>query len=72
MNIKTDYLSLSGDTEDIQILQNDHNLAELALQFPNVNSLLIPKKSEYNLRKYTPKTMLRGIDSDVNLALKSA
>ena len=70
MNIKTDYLSLSGDTEDIQILQNDHNLAELALQFPNVNSLLIPKKSEYNLRKYTPKIMLRGIDSDVNLAVE--
>ena len=70
MNIKTYYLSLSGDTEDIQILQNDHNLAELALQFPNVNSLLIPKKSEYNLRKYTPKIMLRGIDSDVNLAVE--
>ena len=70
MNIKTDYLSLSGDTEDIQILQNDHNLAELALQFPNVNSLLIPKKSEYNLRKYVPKGMLRAIDSDVDVAVQ--
>ena len=70
MNIKTDYLSLSGDTEDIQILQNDHNLAELALQFPNVNSLLIPKKSEYNLRKYVPKAMLKAIDSDVNIAIE--
>jgi hypothetical protein len=70
MNIKTDYLSLSGDTEDIQILQNDYNLAELALQFPNVNSLLIPKKSEYNLRKYVPKGMLRAIDSDVNVAVE--
>ncbi len=70
MNIKTDYLSLSGDTEDIQILQNDHNLAELALQFPNVNSLLIPKKSEYNLRKYVPKGMLRAIDSDVDVAVE--
>ena len=70
MNIKTDYLSLSGDTEDIQILQNDNNLAELALQFPNVNSLLIPKKSEYNLRKYVPKGMLRAIDSDVDVAVE--
>jgi hypothetical protein len=70
MNIKTDYLSLTGDTEDIQILYNDHNLAELALQFPNVNSLLIPKKSEYNLRKYAPKGMLRAIDSDVNVAVE--
>lgn len=70
MNIKTDYLSLTGDTEDIQILQNDYNLAELALQFPNVNSLLIPKKSEYNLRKYVPKGMLIAIDSDVNVAVE--
>jgi len=70
MNIKTDYLSLTGDTEDIQILQNDYNLAELALQFPNVNSLLIPKKSEYNLRKYVPKGMLRAIDSDVDVAVE--
>jgi hypothetical protein len=70
MNIKTDYLSLTGDTEDIQILQNDHNLAELALQFPNVNSLLIPKKTEYNLRKYVPKAMLKAIDSDVNVAVE--
>lgn len=70
MNIKTDYLSLTGDTEDIQILQNDYNLAELALQFPNVNSLLIPKKSEYNLRKYVPKGMLRAIDSNIDVAVE--
>ena len=70
MNIKTEYLSLTGDTEDIQILQNDYNLAELALQFPNVNSLLIPKKSKYNLRKYVPKGMLRAIDSDVDVAVE--
>lgn len=70
MNIKTNYVSLTGDTEDIQILHNDYNLAELALQFPNVNSLLIPKKSEYNLRKYTPKSMLRAIDSDIDVAVE--
>lgn len=70
MKIKTDYLSLTGDTEDIQILQNDNNLDELALQFPNVNSLLIPKKSEHNLRKYVPKAMLRAIDSDIDVAVE--
>lgn len=70
MTFKTDYISLTGDTEDIQILQNDNNLAELALQFPNVNSLLIPKKSKYNLRKYVPKGMLRAIDSNVDVAVE--
>jgi hypothetical protein len=70
MNIKIECLSLTGDTEDIQILQNDYNLAELALQFPNVNSLLIPKKAEYNLRKYVSKSMLKAIDSDVNIAVE--
>jgi hypothetical protein len=70
MNIKTEYLSLTGDTEDIQILQNDYNLAELALQFPNVNSILIPKKAEYNLRKYLSKTMLKAIDSDIDIAVE--
>jgi len=70
MHFKTDYLSLTGDTEDIQILINDYNLAELALQFPNVNSLLIPKKSEYNLRKYVPKGMLRAIDSNIDVAVE--
>jgi hypothetical protein len=70
MNVKIEYLSLTGDTEDIQILQNDYNLAELALQFPNVNSLLIPKKTEYNLRKYVSKSMLKAIDSDVNIAVE--
>jgi hypothetical protein len=70
MNNRTKYLSLTGDTEDIQILQNDYNLAELALQFPNVNSLLIPKKAEYNLRKYVSKSMLKAIDSDVNIAVE--
>ena len=67
---ETDYLSLTGDTEDIQILQNDYNLAELALHFPNVNSLLIPKKAEYNLKRHVPKGMLEEINSDFNVAIE--
>lgn len=70
MNFKTDHLFLTGDTEDIQFLQNDYNLAELALHFPNVNSLLIPKKVEHNLRKYAPKGMLSAIDSNVDVAVE--
>jgi hypothetical protein len=70
MNFKTDYLSLTGDTEDIQYLQNDYNLAEITLNFPSVNSLLVPKKVEYTLRKYVPKDMLKAIDSNVNVAVE--
>jgi hypothetical protein len=51
MNNKTRSLSLTGDTEDIQILQNDYNLAELALQF-ECKFTTDSKESEYNLRKY--------------------
>lgn len=70
MNLETDYLSLTGDTEDIQILQNDNNFTELALHFPNVNSLLIPKKAEYNLKRYVSKAMLEEINPDINIAIE--
>jgi len=70
MNLKTDYLSLSGGTEDVQILQNDYNLDEFTQFFPNVNSILIPKKAEYNLRKYVSKPMLKTIDSDIDIAVE--
>ena len=70
MNLKKEYLSLTGDTEDLQILHNDEQLAELALIFPNVNSILIPKKSETNLRKYVSKAQLKEIDTDINIAVE--
>lgn len=70
MNLETNYPSLTGDTEDIQILQSDNNLAELALQFPNVNTLLIPKKALYNLQRYVPKAMLEEINPDINIAIE--
>ena len=70
MNLKNEYLSLTGDTEDLQILHNDENLAELALIFPNVNSILIPKKVETNLRKYVPKELLKAIDPNVDVAVE--
>lgn len=70
MNLKNEYLSLTGDTEDLQILHHDENLAELALIFPNVNSILIPKKVETNLRKYVPKELLKVIDPNVDVAVE--
>lgn len=70
MNLKKEYLSLTGDTEDLQILHHDENLAELALIFPNVNSILIPKKVETNLRKYVPKEFLKAIDPNVDVAVE--
>jgi hypothetical protein len=70
MNLKKEYLSLTGDTEDLQILHHDEKFAELALIFPNVNSILIPKKLETNLRKYVPKELLKAIDPDINVAVE--
>ncbi|QIH37876.1 hypothetical protein G7A72_03250 [Flavobacterium sp. Sr18] len=58
-------VTLSGDTGDIQIIQND-----IALIFPSVDSILIPKKIEYNLRKYVSKSLLKEIDSDIDIAIE--
>ena len=65
-----DYIALSGDTEDINILQNDYKLSELAMVFPNVNSLLVPKKAQHNLSKYASKPLLREIDPDIDTAVE--
>ena len=70
MNLKKEYLSFTGDTEDLQILHHDEKFAELALIFPNVNSILIPKKLETNLRKYVSKELLKAIDPDINVAVE--
>ncbi|MFB3389853.1 hypothetical protein [Flavobacterium sp. LAR06] len=40
------------------------------MRFPNVNSILIPKKAQYNLRKYVSKDLLKTIDSDIDLAVE--
>lgn len=71
MNFKNeDYIAFTGDTGDFDLLQNDYKLSESALRFPNVNSILIPKKAEYNLRKYVAKSMLKTIDKDINVAVE--
>lgn len=63
-------VTLTGDTEDISVLQHDYNLSELALVFPNVNSMLIPKKAAYTLGKYASKTKLKEIDPNIEVAVE--
>jgi hypothetical protein len=71
MNYKNeDYIAFTGDTGDFNLLQNDDRLPEFALLFPNVNSILIPKKAEYNLRKYVRKPLLKAIDCNIDVAVE--
>mgnify|MGYP000937819413 CR=1 FL=1 len=70
MFTENDFTAFSGDTEDISILHNDYNLSELAMVFPDVNSILVPKKAQYNLSKYVSKALLREIDPNVGIAVE--
>ena len=47
-----------------------HNIDKSALLFPNVNLILVPKKSEYNLKKYVSKKLLKLVDSNVDIAVE--
>ncbi len=38
--------------------------------FEDANVILIPKKLEYNLRKYSSKKLLKTIDTDINIAVE--
>jgi hypothetical protein len=69
MNLKNDYIAFTGDTGDLDVLLNDYKLSESAMRFPNVNSILIPKKAEYNLRRYC-KDLLRTVDPNVDIAVE--
>jgi len=62
--------ALTGGTEQhgIDILNDDY--AQISLLFPNVNSILIPKKAEYNLKRYVPKELLRKINPDIEIAIE--
>ncbi|GAA3724111.1 hypothetical protein GCM10022422_01370 [Flavobacterium ginsengisoli] len=64
-----DYIAFTGDTGDLDVLLNDYKLSESALRFPNVNSILIPKKAQHNLRKHC-KVILRTVDSDIDIAVE--
>jgi hypothetical protein len=70
MNLKNEDFAFTGDTGDFELLQNDYKLSESALRFPNVNSILIPKKAQHNLRKHVSKPMLRTIDTNIDIAVE--
>lgn len=70
MNLKNEDFAFSGDTGEFELLQNDYKLSESALRFPNVNSILIPKKAQHNLRKHVSKPMLRTIDTNIDIAVE--
>lgn len=57
-------------TEVDSIKNIDEFYAQFATFFPAVNSILIPKKSEYNLRHYVSKKLLKKIDKDVDVAIE--
>ena len=70
MTSKNDYIAFTGDTGDLDVLLNDYKLSESAMRFPNVNSILIPKKAQYNLSKYVSKALLKEIDPNVDIAVE--
>lgn len=70
MNSKNEDFAFTGDTGDLDVLLNDYKLSESALRFPNVNSILIPKKVEYNLRKYVSKDLLKAVDNNIDIAVE--
>lgn len=70
MNLTNDYIAFTGDTGDLDVLLNDYKLSESAMRFPNVNSILIPKKAQYNLSKYVSKALLKEIDSNIDIAVE--
>lgn len=69
MNSKNEDFAFTGDTGDLDVLLNDYKLSESALRFPNVNSILIPKKAQHNLRKHC-RVILRTVDSDIDIAVE--
>ncbi|WP_343592773.1 hypothetical protein [Flavobacterium sp.] len=70
MNLKNEDFVFTGDTGDLDVLLNDYKLSESALRFPNVNSILIPKKAQHNLRKHVSKPLLRKVDSNLDIAVE--
>ncbi|QEE50697.1 hypothetical protein FUA48_14255 [Flavobacterium alkalisoli] len=67
---KHDCIGLTGDTEDINVLLTENKLSEASLVFPNVNSIMIPKKALYNLSKYTSKPLLKAVDPKIEVAVE--
>lgn len=65
-----DGIGLSGDTENIKVLLNETGLHELSLLFPNVNSIMVPKKARHDLRTHVPKKLLKTVDPNIDTAVE--
>ncbi len=65
-----DYFTYTGDTGDFQVFHNEERFKELAELFPIINSILVPKKAEHNLRKYVSKALLKEINSNIDIAVE--
>lgn len=57
-------------TKDLDELTIEEINARFAPIFIEANSIMIPKKSEYNLRKYASKKELQKIHKDENIAIE--
>lgn len=69
-NYLTSSIELTGDTSHSDDIVDDIKSGRFALLFPNVTSIMVPTKAEYNLRKYVSKPLLREIDEDINVAVE--
>lgn len=69
--LNQDSITLTGDTGDFEVLHHDYKFAEVAQLFPDVNFIYIPKKAEYNLRKYVSKELLREISPNIDIAVEN-
>lgn len=68
MNLKIEkQFSKSGEIENLINIQNDY---QYELSFSKANSILVPKKSEYNLRKYVSKSLLKEVDPNIETAVE--
>ncbi len=68
LNLKNEkQFSRSGEIENLINIQNDY---QYELSFPKANSILVPKKSEYNLKKYVSKSLLKEVDPNIETAVE--
>jgi len=61
-------LDLTDGTEYIHSHLSDEEFTRISLLFPNVDTILIPKKAKRNISKYVSRKLRREIHPDLNIA----
>ena len=56
--------------KELKIDLKEYNIEDTAMFFNDNTTLYVPKKAEYNLRKYVSKKELKKIDKNLNLAIE--